>query len=117
MTGTPSIDITKVNAKLTQLRKEAPALAAKAEQTAAEAILSEAQVDAPVLSGFLKDSALAIRSGRKVFFGFTARYAAAVHERHPTKPGFLRNAIRTQGLRIINAVVSKEFRRSIGGGR
>lgn len=63
-------------------------------QTAGEAVNSEAQVDAPVRSGDLKDSHNVgeVKDG-EVEIGAYIHYALPVHANHPTKAGWYRDAI------------------------
>lgn len=66
---------------------------------AAEAVLSEAQVHAPRLTGFLSDSHVVLQdetdqAGGEIVIGVNTAYALAVHETHRTKKRwFTRNVV------------------------
>ena len=79
----------------------------------AEAIVSEAQVEAPVLTGFLSESHTVQRgffARDRVRIGATAGYAAAVHETHPTKARWFLNAITTHAARILRGALEIAMR-------
>lgn len=68
----------------------------------AEAVVSEAQLSAPVDKGFLKaeHDVLEVRDGEATV-GAYAEYAAAVHARHPSKAGWFQRAIRMHYRRMM----------------
>lgn len=79
------LDLTEFNANLAQFVRVSHDEAARFSVQVSESILSAAQKRAPVLTGFLQNSSLRLDvSGSKGLaheIGFTAAYAAAVHER------------------------------------
>jgi len=109
MSRMPSVSTAEVDRSLKTLAGNMPEVIAYAQDLAGEGILSEAQTEAPIKSGVLKESAIKERSpdGKRTFIGFLAKYAAAVHARHPTKAGWFRDAIREHAPRIIVASVKK----------
>lgn len=65
------------------------------------AIISEAQIEAPVLTGFLKETHFAADAQDGMGeLGASAEYAAVVHETHPSKQGWILRAINTHGRTI-----------------
>lgn len=79
------LDLTEFNAKLEEFVRISSGEAATFTAQVGEAILSRAQKRTPVLTGFLQNSSLRVEvNGSKGLaheIGFTAKYAAAVHER------------------------------------
>jgi len=79
------LDMTEFNANLERFKAASIEEAAIFTVQVAEPILSQAQKRAPVLTGFLKGSSLRMEvagsNGLAHEIGFTAVYAAAVHER------------------------------------
>lgn len=105
----PKLDMTEVTRNLAKLRANAPAVAERAGDLWVEAVLAEAssQQNIPIATGFLQGSATVVKRGKFAWlFGFNATYAAAVHERHQTKPKFLLNAITGHGKQIFRKVVA-----------
>lgn len=91
---------------LKQLRDLERPIAHRALDLSQEAILSEAQVDAPVLTGFLKESHFADDSDRdNRVIGANTTYALVVHETHPTKSRWFVNAIQKNGRRILEGAI------------
>lgn len=119
--GGTNLDTSAVEANLRAMQRAAPAVQRRALRLTAEAIGAEAasQQSIPIKTGALQGSHTVqeMDGGRRVRFGFNIVYAAAVHERHPTKPGFLVNAITRQGQRIARAVMRRVFAESRGGRR
>jgi hypothetical protein len=71
-------------------------------------LIAEAQSLAPIRTGFLaNDSAFSRTENNSVVVGFNAAYAAAVHERHPSKPKFLASALAESARRIVVGVLTK----------
>jgi len=79
------LDMTEFNANLARFVEASRDEAARFTVQVSESILSQAQKRAPVLTGFLKGSSLRAEvdggGGLTHEIGFTAIYAAAVHER------------------------------------
>ena len=76
-----------------------------------EALLGEAQVESPVLSGFLSESHYVgdFEDGAQII-GVNADYAMAVHENHPTKKHWFVNAIRKNFRRVIGRSIRQHLR-------
>jgi len=106
-TGGTQLDMRRVNANLRRLAGRAPDVAERAAKIASEAFIAEAQNNAPVKTGFLKDSDFNTAEGRGRRFGFGASYAAAVEANHPTKSGFLRRAILENSTRFIGEAIKR----------
>lgn len=70
--------------------------------TSAEAVNSEAQINAPIKTGDLKDSHFvgAVEDGQ-ISVGASIAYAAAVHAKHPTKANWYADAIRNNYRRVV----------------
>ena len=75
------------------------------------AVISEAQMDAPVKTGFLKETHFADDAQDGVGeLGASAEYAAAVHETHPTKAGWIIDAINLHARRIYGRLLRDALR-------
>lgn len=75
------------------------------------AIISEAQVIAPVDTGYLKETHFASPAeGGMGDIGASAVYAAAVHETHPTRAGWIIDTVNTHGRRIYGALLRRRLR-------
>ncbi|MBL0922453.1 MAG: hypothetical protein IBJ10_10045 [Phycisphaerales bacterium] len=94
MAKSTRLNTRSIDAAFRTLAGQAPAVRAEAAALAAEAIVSEAQTDAPVLSGDLKDrhGHDSPREGVRRLYA-NIFYAAAVHARHPTKAGWFMAAM------------------------
>jgi len=115
----PEIDTRTVNRTLRRLRRRAPLVAQRAALLAAEGIMGEAQSQdrIPIKTGFLQSSGVVIKERTGVRFGFSASYAAVVHETHKVKPKFLLGAITQEGPRIVRAAIKIAFREKSGATR
>lgn len=75
------------------------------------AVIAEAQIDAPVKTGFLKETHFADDAQDGVGeLGASADYAAAVHETHPTKAGWIIDAINLHARRIYGRLLRDALR-------
>lgn len=79
-----------------------------------EGVNSEAQYEAPIRTGFLKeshfvDASTADRGHAEV--GATASYARVVHETHPTKSRWYLNAILKHSARILRKSIERAMAR------
>lgn len=106
---------------LGELRKAERPLARRALALAGEALVSEAQMVAPVKKGFLKAShAKAPREDAdEVRIGASAVYGLAVHERHPDpskRHWFLRAIVQNAGRIFERALKAAADRLDIRGG-
>lgn len=102
------LDSRSLQQGLERLRRQAPELRRRTLARIAEAINSEAQTDAPVKTGFLKESHIVDLSNPDApRIGATAQYAAAVHANHETKAGWYQNAIVKHAARIFRAAGRK----------
>lgn len=76
-----------------------------------EALVGEAQVDAPVRKGDLKESHyVSDFENEAVVIGTNTDYAMAVHERHPTKAHWFINAITRNFRRISQGAIEKALK-------
>lgn len=83
-----------------------------------KAVLQLARLLAPIRTGALRRSGYATRvplakGGHTVIVGFRIRYAAIVHETHPTRSKFLEQAYRmlAEGMKQrMEAQIRREFR-------
>lgn len=76
-----------------------------------DAILGEAQVDAPKLTGFLGESHYRKDfDGEAVVIGVNADYGLAVHETHPTKARWFWNAVVRNFPRVGRKAIIKALR-------
>lgn len=76
-----------------------------------EALVGEAQVDAPVRKGDLKESHyVSDFENDAVVIGTNTDYAMAVHQRHPTKSLWFINAITRNFRRISEAAIKKALK-------
>ncbi len=92
-------------------------VAAEALGIASELIVGEAQIDSPVETGFLRESHFdeIAPDGRTAEMGASAVYAAAVHERHPTKKHWFVNAIFRSGPAILERSLKAAMERHFPG--
>ncbi len=102
------VDSEGMLAALRDLSKAAPGVRRRALRRGGEAIVGEAQMISPVEFGTLRDSHTVDASDPDaVRIGANTEYAAAVHERHPTKSRWFYNTIVTQGPRIMRAAIEE----------
>jgi hypothetical protein len=103
------LDMRTVERNLATLGSRFPkAVRDKAAPAIGQLVLSEAQSNAPIKTGFLaNDSAFTRVEGSGVVVGFNADYANAVHERHPTHSKFLLRALTGSAERIVRGVLTK----------
>lgn len=103
-----SINTEAMVATLRGLRDAAPEIRRRAGRRGGEALVGEAQFDAPVKTGALKESHVMDASNPDaVRIGANTTYAAAVHARHPTKAGWFLSAIVRNGPRIMKAALAE----------
>ena len=77
----------------------------------AEALVGEAQFDAPIKTGTLKDShTVGEFEDGAVVIGVNTAYAMAVHETHPSRSRWFFNAIVRNFRRITRASIRKQLR-------
>lgn len=77
----------------------------------AEALVGEAQFDAPIKTGVLKDShTVGEFENGSIVIGVNTNYALAVHETHPSKSRWFINAIARNFRRITRASIRKQLR-------
>lgn len=109
------LPLTEMNQYLQQLRQfpeqQRPAIL----REGGEAVLSEAQMEAPVLTGFLQNSHVVLddtseREGGSIVIGVNTKYALAVHETHPTKKRWFLRAITQHLPRIMERVLKRALR-------
>ncbi len=117
------LDLTEFNAKLGDFLRVSRDEAATFSSQVAESILSAAQKRTPVLTAFLQNSSLRLDvSGSKGLgheIGFTASYAAAVHERSELahtqgQSHFMLAAINEDGPGIVQRAVPLMAQRIAG---
>lgn len=101
----------EMNAALAALKRQEVPIRRRALAIAAEALLSAAQADAPVKTGFLKDAHISDLSDQdRPAIGANATYALAVHARHPTKAQWFLNAIVKNGKRVVEGALKIAMR-------
>lgn len=106
---------------LGEIRKAERPLARRALSLAGEALVSEAQLNAPVKSGFLKASHVKAprEDADEVRIGASAVYGLAVHQRHPDpskRHWFLRSIVRNAGRIFERSLKAAADRLNIRGG-
>ena len=110
-----TLDSKEVDANLRRLREAGPARFEGALREIAEAILGEAKRRdrMPRKTGALSESDFVEIEGtpgkRFARLGFSIRYAAPVHERHPSMPKFLLRALTEDGPRITRVTLKRVF--------
>lgn len=110
MPGRPTIEITSREMKEIEkkLREYPVRIRRRVIREAGELIIAEAQEEAPVKTGFLRNSEFVERNADgSVTVGFGADYALPVHERHPTHAGFLRRPVLELLPRIMRRLLSR----------
>lgn len=96
----------EMNAMLERLRAQEPRIRRETLTLAAEALLSEAQIEAPVLTGALKASHFLYHaSADHALIGCNTNYALAVHETHPTRRHWFINAVQTNFHRVFEGAM------------
>lgn len=99
---TAQLDLSPLRSALSKLRRALPEDAERILRLSAEGMQSEAQVDAPIRTGFLKEThGVARVDDKRAELRISAQYALAVHETHPTKSRWALNAWLREGPRII----------------
>lgn len=123
-----TLPIPEMREMLKRIKREEAPIRRAALRLAAESLNSDAQVDAPVLTGFLKDSHIVDHSNPNApRIGANTTYAAAVHANHPTKSRWYLAAILGRGAATLRKALTiaieaagkkleAEARRSTGGG-
>lgn len=112
----------EMNAVLSALKAHEAPLRRRVLAITAETLLSEAQADAPVKTGTLKDAHIIDASDPdRPAIGANTTYALAVHARHPTKAQWFLNAIVKGGKRVMEGalkIATKEAADAVskGGG-
>lgn len=93
-----TLPIPEMKAMLKRIKREEAPIRQAALRLAAESLNSDAQVDAPVLTGALKEAHIVDHSNPNVpRIGANTSYAAAVHANHPTKSRWYLAAILGRG--------------------
>lgn len=101
--ATIEIPTPEMRAWTDDLRRQEKPIRTRALTLAGEALLSEAQHDAPIKTGFLKESHFldASKAGDgEVTIGVGASYGLPVHERHASKKRWFIRAIVSNGARV-----------------
>lgn len=102
---------------LKEIGAQAQPIRRRALALSAEAINAEAQFDAPVLTGLLKESHVVDHSNPdRVALGANTTYAAASHETHPTKARWYLKAILEKAPEIMRKALERAVR-ELGGPR
>jgi hypothetical protein len=111
------IPTAEMNAVLARFRRAAPEAADRAMGAGLEVLVGEAQVEAPVRTGLLKERHFVrrVRAG-EYMVGASTEYALAVHETHPTKRRWFVNAVTRNFRRVMEGALRMELRRVRGGG-
>lgn len=101
----------KMVAALRGLRRQDRPIARRAIGLTAEALLSEAQDDAPVKTGALKGSHTVVEEDDEgVVIGVTVDYGLPVHQTHPTKERWFIGAIAANFSRVLEGAVRLALR-------
>ncbi|MCL4221044.1 MAG: HK97 gp10 family phage protein [Phycisphaerales bacterium] len=91
---------------LRRLKDQAEPIREGTLRLAAEALVSEAQMAAPVDTGLLKSAHLVIQvTDQEALIGTNTKYALAVHETHPTNKRWFVNAIVTNFQRVFEGAL------------
>lgn len=115
------LPLAEMKAMLDDLRRQEQPIRRGASALAAESLNSEAQNDAPVRTGVLKEAHIVdLSNPDEPRLGANTTYAAAVHALHPGKARWYLNAIVANGARVmrksIELVAAKVGRNAGGGG-
>jgi hypothetical protein len=109
------LPVAEMNAMLTKFKHAGDRAATRALDLATEALVSEAQVDAPVKTGFLKERHFVERVRPLLrLIGVNTTYALAVHETHKTKRRWFVNAVRTNFTRVFEGALKIALREEAG---
>ncbi len=115
MPGQAKFDTAPLTAALNRLRREEVTVRRRTLELSAEAIVGEAQFDAPVDTGLLKSQHIVDDSNPdKIQIGANTKYAAAVHERHPTKSQWFLKVMLQRGANIMRKALTKALEESHG---
>lgn len=106
------LPLAEMNQWLTQQVGQFPEQARPAVlREVAEAVLSEAQTQAPVLTGFLQNSHTVLEEDAQgITIGVNTTYALAVHETHPTRKRWFLRAIVQHLPRVMEAALKRLVR-------
>ncbi len=96
------LPIEGMKAMLRQFKQQEEPIRRGALALAAEGINSEAQSEAPIKTGVLKESHVVVKANPDApEIGANTTYAAAVHANHPQKARWYLNAFTQHGARIM----------------
>lgn len=102
------IQTAEMSAALGRLRAAAPGVRRRALRGAAIELTGAAQIDSPVRYGTLQDSHTHDLSNPDApRIGANTTYAAAVHERHPTKSRWFLASVIGNGPRVMKAALEE----------
>lgn len=91
---------------LRRLKDQAAPIREDTLRLSATALVSEAQMAAPVDTGLLKSSHTVIQvTDQEALIGANTKYAMAVHETHPTQRRWFVNAITTNFQRVFEGAL------------
>lgn len=103
----------EMTAMLERLRAQEPRIRRETLNLAAETLLSEAQIEAPVLTGLLKSSHWIYQvNADQAVIGVNTKYALAVHETHPTRKHWFINAVQTNFQRVFEGALKLALARA-----
>lgn len=109
------LPVAEMNATLEKFRRAGERAAERALDVGTEALVSEAQVDAPVKTGFLKERHFTEKVRPLLrLIGVNTTYALAVHETHKTKRRWFVNAIKTNFVRVFEGALKIALREEAG---
>ena len=102
------LDLAPLHATLKKMHDNAPKVRRRGLALWAEALVGEAQFDAPVITGDLKSSHLVDHSNPDApRIGATMQYAAAAHERSTQSPRWFLRAILEKGAELGRKALEK----------
>lgn len=112
MAGTfAELPVAEMSAMLDRYKRAGEAAAERALELGAEALVSEAQVEAPVKTGLLKEMHFADRVRKLLWIiGVNTSYAMAVHEVHPTRKRWFVNAVKEHFTRVFDGALKLALR-------
>lgn len=107
------LPIAEMDAMLRRLGEQEKLIRKEAFDVGSEALVSEAQIESPVLTGFMKSTHVVFKSSdEEAIIGVNAGYALAVHETHPTNKRWFVNAIQMNFNRVFEGALKLALARA-----
>jgi|GEM_PF-5623543 len=116
MSGTyAELPIEDIDAMLERLAAQEEPIRREALKIGAEALVSEAMVESPVLTGTLQASHTVFQADEdSAVIGVNTTYALPVHETHPTKSRWFISAVNRNFKRVMGGAIEVALGRAAG---